>query len=98
MAHLGTRRVRRNRDHRTIALASLRRPPLPDQEHIIPERILFGGETEKQRYSFVTAHWGNARGGRAARVVERDTLQLWPRGDADRNMSADVRAENMGGV
>ena len=98
MAHLGTRRVRRNRDHRTVALARFRRTTAPDQEHTIPERILFGGETENQRYSFSTSHWGSARGGRAARVVERDTLQLWPRGDADRNMSADVRAENMGGV
>ena len=98
MAHLGTRRVRRNRDHRTVALAQLRPSSVPDSTFTIEEQILFGGETENQRYSFVTAHWGAARGGRAARVVERDTLQLWPRGDADRNMSADVREENMRGA
>lgn len=98
MAHLGTRRVRRNRDHRTVALAQLRPYSSPDIAHTIEEQGVPGGMTENQRYSFVTAHWGSARGGRAARVVERDTLQLWPRGDADRNMSADVREENMRGV
>ena len=98
MAHLGTRRVRRNRDHRRIAMANLRRTPQPDSEFTIEELTLFGGETENQRYSFVTAHWGSARGTRAARSVERTTLQMWPRGDADRNTSADVREENMDGV
>lgn len=98
MAHLGTRRVRRNRDHRNIVTAALRRTPPPDSEFTIQEIVLFGGETANQRYGFVTAHWGSARGQRAARAVERTTLQMWPRGDADRNTSADVREENMDGV